>query len=81
MRGKISTRKNRAMTALQKYESNLAEKGTVKLSHRQAEKLFDAKARKLVRMSGKRALKRIRDGKCGPNLAWTELTLFSIIVR
>jgi hypothetical protein len=69
------------MTALQKYEIALEKRGSVKLSRKQAEVVFDARARKLVKMSGKRALKRIRKGKCGPDLAWSELTLFATAMR
>ena len=69
------------MTALQKYEIALEKRGSVKLSRKQAEVVFDARARKLVKMSGKRALMRIRKGKCGPDLAWSELTLFATAMR
>jgi hypothetical protein len=69
------------MTTLEKYESAVNSRVAVKLSRKQAEEVFDARARKLVKMSGKKALKRIRNGKCGPNLGWSELTLFSSLIR
>ena len=63
--------------AAAQLEQRLEKEGTLSLTSSQAEGLFDARARKLVKMSGKNALKRIRAGKCGSNLAWTELTVLS----
>jgi hypothetical protein len=62
-------------------EQQLEDTGTLSLTQSEAQGLFDYRARKLVRMSGKRALKRIRSGKCGPNLAWAELAVFSALLK
>lgn len=62
-------------------EHRLEEKGTLSLTQSEAEGLFDHRARRLVGMSGKRALRRIRAGKCGSNLAWEELTVFSALLK
>lgn len=67
--------------AAAQLERRLEEEGTLSLSPIQAKNLFDARARKLVRMSGKQALKRIRAGKCGSNLAWSELTVLSALLK
>lgn len=42
---------------------------------------FDTQARTLVRKSGRVALKKIRSGKAGSNLAWTELRLLAALIR
>ncbi|HTU43277.1 MAG TPA: hypothetical protein VMF10_16330 [Candidatus Aquilonibacter sp.] len=67
--------------AAAQLEKRLEREGSVSLAPGQAEGLFDARARKLVKMSGKAALKRIRAGKCGSNLAWTELTVLSALLK
>jgi hypothetical protein len=64
----------------QQLEEELEDKGTLRLSKNKAAALFDYRARKLVRLSGKDALKRIRTGKCGKNPAWMELTVFSTLL-
>lgn len=66
--------------AAKELESELEAKGTLRLSKTQAVALFDYRARKLVRLSGTEALKRIRAGKCGKNPAWMELTVFSSLL-
>jgi hypothetical protein len=55
--------------------------GLVRLSSAGFPKYFDSRARTLVRLSGSKALKRIRSGKAGSNLAWTELRLLSTLFR
>ena len=67
--------------AAARLEERLEKEGSLSLTPGQAEDLFDARARKLVKMSGKDALKRIRTGKCGSSLAWTELTVLSAILK
>lgn len=62
-------------------EQRLEDTGTLSLTQSEAEGLFDHRARKLVKMSGKDALKRIRAGKCGSNLAWEELSVFSALLK
>jgi hypothetical protein len=64
-----------------RLEKKLENDGTLRLSQRDAMGLFNHRARKLVGMSGGQALKRIRSGKCGKKIAWTELTLFSTLLR
>lgn len=67
--------------AAAQLEHQLEDTGTLSLTRSQAKGLFDSRARKLVRMSGERALKRIRSGKCGSNPAWMELTVFSALLK
>jgi len=62
-------------------ETKLEKDGHIRLTRSDARGLFDHRARKLVRMSGNQALKRIRSGKCGKKIAWTELTLFARLLR
>ena len=45
------------------------------------ERFFDSRARKTVRLSGQCALRRIRAGKTGHSLAWTELFLLSTLLK
>jgi hypothetical protein len=73
--------RGKGMTAIEKYEAAITRRVTVKLSRKEAKEVFDARARKLVRMSGEKALKKIKKGKCGPNLAWSELILFASLVQ
>ena len=61
-------------------EKQLGDTGTLRVSHEEAKALFHFRARKLVRMSGTEALKRIRAGKCGQSPAWMELTAFATLL-
>ncbi len=67
--------------AAERLEKQLEDTGTLHLGQERAKALFHYRARRLVRMSGKDALKRIRAGRCGKNPAWTELTLFATLLR
>jgi hypothetical protein len=62
---------------IKKYDADHA----VRLSRANFWDYFDSQARALLRVSGKKALKRICSGKAGSNLAWTELSLLSTLVR
>ena len=62
-------------------EKQLEDKGSLSLTRSQIEGFFDCRARKLVRMSGRAALSRIRAGKAGSGSAWTELTLLAGLIR
>ena len=42
---------------------------------------FDAQARKLVGLSGRQALKRIRSGRPGDDLHWASLTLLATLFK
>jgi hypothetical protein len=64
-----------------KLERKLEEKGSLRISHDTAEALFDSRARRLVRLSGNEAKKRIRSGKCGKNQNWTELISFASLLK
>lgn len=66
--------------AAQKLEKKLEDTGTLHLGRERAMALFNYRARKLVRLSGREALKRIRTGKCGQNPAWMELTAFAALL-
>lgn len=55
--------------------------GVVRLSQAELRELFDAQARETLGLSGDAALKRIRKGRAGSNLAWTGLTLLSALFR
>jgi len=55
--------------------------GLVRLSSADLLRYFDTRARALVRLSGGKALKRIRSGRAGSDLAWTELRLLSTLLR
>jgi hypothetical protein len=55
--------------------------GTVCLSRREFHDYFDQQARRTVRLSGKKALRRIRAGRAGSSLAWSELSLLSTLLR
>lgn len=54
--------------------------GEVRLAPNEFRDFFNLQARKTVGVSGKEALRRIRRGKCGSSLAWTELTLLSALL-
>jgi len=73
-------RANMSPATAKQLEQKLEDKGTLHLGRERATALFDYRARKLVRMSGKEALKRIRAGKCGQNPAWMELTAFAALL-
>jgi hypothetical protein len=62
-------------------EKQLDNGGSVSLKPRDLRKYFDYRARKLLKMSGAAALKRVRAGKCSSNLAWTELTLLAALIK
>jgi hypothetical protein len=62
-------------------EDKLGTDGSVSLSKEKFEQFFDAKARKLVKLSGKDALKKIESGKAGLDLRWTELKLLAPLLR
>ena len=64
----------------QQLEEELEDKGTLRLSKNKAAALFDYRSRRLVRLSGTEALKRIRAAKCGKNPAWMELIVFSSLL-
>ena len=58
-----------------------SENGIVRLTRAGLREFFDLQARKNVKMSGRAALRRIRAGRAGSNLAWAELSLLSSLVR
>lgn len=62
-------------------EQKLDSKGTVSLTQSEIEGYFHFRAKKLLRKSGKDALKLIRSGKCGHSPAWTELTSLATLIR
>lgn len=70
-----------APEAVTQIEEQLEDEGVVSLNDSEVTEFFDSRARRLVNMSGGRALKRIRAGKCGPDLAWSELTLLSALLK
>jgi hypothetical protein len=55
--------------------------GEVRLNHAEFWAFFDTQARNILGLSGDTALKRIRAGKAGSNLAWTDLVLLSSLLR
>lgn len=61
-------------------ELELERIGVLSLSHQDFQDFFDAQARKLVSLSGPSALKRIRNGRIGAGLGWTELVLLSALM-
>jgi hypothetical protein len=65
----------------ERLEKQLEDTGTLHLSRDKAKALFDYRARKLVNMSGKDALKRIRGGKYRLNGAWMELASFASLFQ
>lgn len=67
--------------AVAQLEQELEQEGTLSVNRKQLFGLFDARARKLVKMSGELALKRIRAGKCGPEPAWVELSLLASLLK
>ena len=71
------------MTDIQarKLERKLEEDGRLRVDYATAEALFDKRARRLVRMSGKKALKAIRSGKCGESEHWPELISFASLLK
>jgi hypothetical protein len=75
---RIKTMSPQALAAI---EDKLGTKGSVSLNKDKFEQFFDAKARQLVKLSGKDALRRIRSGKAGLDLAWTELKLLAPLLR
>jgi hypothetical protein len=54
--------------------------GVVRLSESEFLEFFDRQARHNLNMSGIEAMKRIRAGRAGSNLAWTELVLLSTLL-
>jgi hypothetical protein len=62
-------------------EDKLESQGFVSMNEAAFQGFFVTQARKLVRLSGKDALKKIRAGKAGNDLAWTELTLLVTLIR
>jgi hypothetical protein len=72
---------NMTTVEARKLERKLEEKGNLRINHATAEALFDIRARRLVRMTGKKALKIIRSGKCGNNEHWPELISFASILK
>jgi len=73
-------RGNMSPAIAKQLEKRLEDTGTLHLGPNRAMALFDYRARRLVKMSGKDALKRIRAGKCGQNPAWMELTAFAALL-
>ena len=64
-----------------KLERKLEEKGSLRINYATAEALFDRRARRLVKMTGKKALSVIRSGKCGKNEHWPELISFASLLK
>lgn len=67
------------MAALAQARRQPETNGDVRFNQDELRAFFDAQARQNVGLSGKVALKRIRSGKGGSNLAWTELVLLSTL--
>jgi len=61
-------------------EQRLETDGVLSLNQSELDGFFDFQARKLVHLSGDAALRRIRAGRAGSSLAWTELTLLSSLM-
>jgi uncharacterized protein (DUF2461 family) len=72
---------NRAPRPANSNGSKSGREETVFSSPAEFWKHFDSQARQTVHVSGKEALKRIRRGKYGSNLAWTELMLLSSLLQ
>ncbi|PYS29894.1 MAG: hypothetical protein DMG11_07350 [Acidobacteria bacterium] len=65
-----------------KYEEELQRTGKLHFTNDEDfAAYFDAQARKLVGMSGRQALKRIRSGTRGDDLHWASLTLLATLFK
>ena len=65
-----------------KYEKELERTGKLHFANDQEfAAYFDAQARKLVGMSGRQALRRIRSGSPGDDLHWASLTLLATLFK
>jgi hypothetical protein len=66
-------------TAAMAKRRNPEENGDLRFNQSEFREFFDTQARETVGLSGDAALKRIRSGRAGSNLAWTELSLLSTL--